>query len=144
MVFPAVMYGCEIWTIKKAEHQIIDAFELWFGEPLGFSRRSNQSILKEISIEYPLETLMLKLKLQYFGHLIWSTDSLERSWCWERLKVGREVDDRGWDTWMALLALWRWVWANSGSWCWTRKPGMLRSTGSQKVRQDWVTEQNWT
>ena len=70
MVFPAVMYGCEIWTIKKAEHQSIDAFELWFGEPLGFSRRLNQLILKEISIEYPLERLMLKLKLQYFGHLI--------------------------------------------------------------------------
>ena len=83
MVFPVVMYRCESWTIKKAEHQIIDAFELWCWRRLlrvpWISRRSNQSILKEISPEYSLEGLMLKLKLQYFGHLMGNTDSLEKT-----------------------------------------------------------------
>ena len=82
MVFPVVMYGCESWTVKKAEHQRIDAFELWCWRRLlrvpWAARRSNQSIPKEISPEYSLEGLMLKLKLQYFGHLIQRTDSLER------------------------------------------------------------------
>ena len=83
MVFPVVMYGCESWTVKKAEHQIIDAFELWFWRRLlrvpWIARRSNQSILKEISPEQSLEGLMLKLKLQYFGHLMRRADSLEKT-----------------------------------------------------------------
>ena len=83
MIFPVVMYGCESWTIKKAEHWWIDAFELWCWRKLLrvplTARRSNQSILKEISPEYSLEGLMLKLKLQYFGHLMWRTDSLEKT-----------------------------------------------------------------
>ena len=83
MVFPVVMYGCENWTIKKAEHQSIDAFGLWCWRRLfrvpWTARRSNQSILKEISPEYSLEGLMLKLKLQYFGHLMWRTNSLEKT-----------------------------------------------------------------
>ena len=94
MVFPVVMYGCESWTIKKAEHWRIDASELWCWRRLlrvtWTARRSNQSILKEISPEYSLEGLMLKLKLQNFGHLMWRTDSLETPWCWERLKEGSE------------------------------------------------------
>ena len=83
MVFPVVMYGCESWTIKKAEHPRIDAFALWYWRRLlkipWTARKSNQSILKEISSEYSLERLMLKLKLQYFGHLMWRTDSLEKT-----------------------------------------------------------------
>ena len=83
MVFPVVMYGCESWTIKKAEHQRIDGFELWCWRRLlrvlWTTRRFNQSILKKISPEYSLEGLMLKLKLQYFGHLIWITDSFEKT-----------------------------------------------------------------
>ena len=83
MVLPVVMYGCESWTIKKAEHWIIDAFELWCGRRLlrvpWIARRSNQSILKEINLEYSLEGLMLNLKLQYSGHLMWRTDSLEKT-----------------------------------------------------------------
>ena len=83
MVFPVVMYACESWTIKKAEHQRTDAFELWFWRRLlrvlWTTRKSNQSILKEISPEYSLEGLMLKLKLQYFDHLMWRTDSLEKT-----------------------------------------------------------------
>ena len=106
IVFPVVMYGCESWTIKKAEHQWIDAFELWCWRRLlrvpWTASRSNQSILKEISPEYSLEALMLKLKLQYFGHLT----HLKRPWCWERLKTGGEGDDRGWDGWMASLTQW--------------------------------------
>ena len=99
VVFPVVMYGCESWTIKKAECRRIDAFELWCWIRLlrvsWITRRYNQSILKEISPEYSLEGLMLKLKLQYFGHLMQKTDSFEKTRSWERLKVGGEGDDRG-------------------------------------------------
>ena len=147
MVFPVVMYGCESWIIKKAEHWRIDAFELWCWRRLlrvpWTARRSNQSILKEISPEYSLERLMLKLKLQYFGHLMQITDSLEKTWCWERLKAGGEGDDRGWDGWTASLTRWTWVWASSRSWWWTGKPGVLQFMGSQSVRHDWATELNW-
>ena len=104
MAFPVVMYGCESWTIREAEHQRIDAFEMWcWRRPLRvpWTARSNQSILKEISPGCSLEGLMLKPKLQYFGHLIWTADSFEMTMIWERLKVGCEGDDRGWDGWMA-------------------------------------------
>ena len=97
MVFPVVMYERESWTIKKTEHRRIDAFELWCWRRLlriPWTARSNQSVLKEISPEYSLEGLILKRKLQYFGHLMQRADSLEKDWCWERLKAG-EGDDRG-------------------------------------------------
>ena len=143
MVFPVVMYGCESWTIKTAEHWRTDAFELCCWRRLlrvpWIARRSNQSILKEISPEYSLEGLMLKLKLQYFGHLI-RTASWKRPWCWERLKAGGEGDDRRWDGWMASPTWWTWVWASSGSWWWTGRPGVLQSMGLQRVRHDWETE----
>ena len=94
MVFPVVMYGCESWTIKKAKHQRIDAFELWCWRRLlrvlWTARRSNQSILKLISPEYSLEGLMLKLKCQYFGHLMRRPDSFETTLIWERLKAGKK------------------------------------------------------
>ena len=119
MVFPVVMYGCESWTIKKAKRQRIDAFELWCWRRLlrvpWTARRSNQSILKEISPEYSLEGLMLELKLQYFGHLMGRTDSFEKTWCWERLKAGGEGDDRRWDGWMVSLTQPTWVWVSSRS-----------------------------
>ena len=88
--------------------------------------------------------VMLKLKLQYFGHLMQRTDSLKRPWCCKRLKAGGEGDDRGWDGWMASPTQWTWVWAGSRSWWWTGKPAALQSMGSQRVRHDWVTEMNWT
>ena len=100
------------------------------------ARRSNQSILKEISPEYSLEGLILKLKLQYFGHLMWRMTHLRRPWCWERLKEGREGDNRGWDSWMASQTQGTWVWVNSRSWQWTGRPGVLQSMGSQRVRHD--------
>ena len=93
MVFPVVMYGCDSWTVKKAEPQRIDAFELWCWRRLlrvaSTARRSNQSILKDISPEYSLEGLMLKLKLQYFGHLIRRTDSLEKILMLGKIEGGR-------------------------------------------------------
>ena len=117
MVFPVVMYGCEIWTVKKTEHWRIDAFELWYWRRLlrvpWTARRSNQSILKEISPGISLEGLMLKLRLQYFGHLMWRLTHWKRLWCWEGLRAGGEGDDRGWDGWMASLTWWTWVWVNS-------------------------------
>ena len=148
MVFPVVMYGCESWTIKKAERQRTDAFQLRCWRRLlrvpWTARRSTQSILKEISPVYALERLILKLKLQYFGHLMWRADSLKRSWCWERLRAGGEGDDKGWDGWMASPTQWTWVWVDSGSWWWTGRPSVLQFMGLQRVRNDWVTELNWT
>ena len=106
------------------------------------ARRSNQSVLKEISPGCSLEGLMLKLKLQYFGHLIRRTDSLEKTQCWKILKAGGEGDDRGWDGWMASPIQWTWVWVNSGSWWWTGRPGVLQSMESRRVKHDWATK--WT
>ena len=123
MVFPVVMYGCESWTINKAEHRRINAFELWCWRRLlrvpWTARRSNPSIIKEISPEYSLEGLMLKLKLQYFSTWWEELTHWKRPWCWERSKVGGEGDDRGWGGWMASLTQWTWVWVSSRSWWWT-------------------------
>ena len=95
------------------------------------------------SLEYSLEGLMLKLKLQYFGHLMGRTDSLEKTLMLGKLKVGGEGDDRGWDGWMASSTRWTRVWVSSGSWLWTGKPGVLQSMGSQRVKHDWATKLNW-
>ena len=114
-----VMYGCESWTIKKAECWRIDAFELWCCRRLlrvpWTSKRSNQSILKEISPKYSLEGLLLKL--QYLGHPMRRTDSLEKTLMLGKIEGKRRRDDRGRDSWMASLTQWTWVWVNSGSWC---------------------------
>ena len=148
MVFPVVMYGCESWSAKKAECRRIDAFELWCWRRLlrvpWTARRSNQSILKEISPVCSLEGLMLKLKLQYFDHLMRRADSLEKSLMLGGIGAGREGDDRGWDGWMASPTQWTWVWVNSGSCWWTGRPVVLRFMGSQRVGHDWATELNWT
>ena len=139
MVIPVVMYGCECWALKKAEHWRIDAFELWCWRRLlrvpWTARRSNQSILKEINPEYSWERLRLKLKLQCFGHLMQRAKSLEMT-----LKVGKiEGDDRGWDGWMASPIQWTWVWASSSRWWRTGKPGVLQTMGLQRVGQtEWL------
>ena len=141
------MHGCESWIINKAERLKIDAFELWCWRRLlripWTARRSNQSILKETSPEGSLEELMLKLKLQYFGHLMRRADSFEKTRCWERLRAGGEGEHRGWDGWMASPTQWTWVWINSGSWWWTGRPGLLQFMESQRVGHNWATELNW-
>ena len=142
VVFPVVMYGCESWTVIKAECWRIDAFELWCWRRLlrvpWTARRSNQSILKEISPRCSLEGLRLKLKLQYFGHLMQRADpDAGRDWGQEE-KGATEV----WDGWMASLTRWTWVWVSSGSWWWTGKSGILQPMGSQRVRHYWETD--WT
>ena len=123
------------------------AFKLWFWRRLlrvpWTARWSNQSILKEINPECSWEGWMLKLKLQYFGHLMQRADSFEKTLIWERLKVGGEGDDKGWDGWMASPTQCTWVWVNFGSWWWTGRPGMLQFMGSQRVGHDWATELNW-
>ena len=147
MVFPVLIYGCESWTIKKAEHWRIYAFELWCWRRLlrvpWTARRSNQPILKEISPGCSLEGLMLKLKLQYFGHLMQRADSVEMT-----LMLGgtgaEEVDNRGRYNWMASPTWWTWVWVDSRSWWWTGRSGVLQFMGLQRVRHDWATELNWT
>ena len=142
------MYGCESWTVKKAEHQRIDAFELWCWRRVlrvpWIARRSNQSILKEISPEYSLERLMLKLKLWYLGHLMGRTASLGKTLMLGKTEGRKRRGNRGWDGWMASLTQWTWVWVNSRSWWWTGKPGLLQSMGSQRVRHEWATELNWS
>ena len=129
-VFPVVMYGCESWTVKKAESQRIDVFEPWYWRRLlrvpWTARRSNQSILKEISPACSLEGMMLKLKLQYFGHLMRRVDSLEKTLMLGGIG-GRRRRGR-----------------QRMRWRWTGRPGVLRFMGSQRVGHDWATELNWT
>jgi len=134
------MYGCESWTTKKAEHQRTDAFELWCWRRLlrvtWTVRRSKQSILKKINSEYSLEGQMLKLKFQYFGHLMWRTDSLEKTVMLGKIEGRRR---REWQRmrWLDGITSSTWVWASSRSWWRTGKPGMLQL---QRVRHDWATK----
>ena len=144
MVFLMVMCGCESWTIKKAERWRIDALELWCWRRLlrvpWITRRSNQSILKEISPGCSLEGLMLKLKIQYFGHLMWRPDSFENTLMLGKTEGGRKGVDRGWDGWMASLTQWTWVWVDSRSLWWTGRPGL--AWGHKELdTTEWL---NWT
>ena len=145
MVFPVVMYGCESWTIKKAECRRIDAFELWCWRRLlrvpWTARRSIQSILKEINSEYSLEGLMRKLKLPYSDHLMWRADSLEKTLMLGKIE-GRRRRRRQRMRWVyGITNLMDMSWANSGRLWRAGKPGVLQSMGSQRVGHDWVTEQ---
>ena len=144
MVFPVVMYGCESWTIKKAEHRRCDAFELWCWRRLlrvpWTTRRSNQSILKEINPECSLKYLCWRWNFNTLDTSCEELTHLKRPCCWERLRAGGEGDDKGWDGWMASPTQCTWVWVNSKNWQWTGKPGVLQSMGLQRVRHDWVTE----
>ena len=148
MVLPVVMYGCESWTVKKAECQRTDAFEPWGWTRLlrvpRTARTSNQSILKEITPGCSLEGLMLRLKLQYLAMSWEELTHWKRPSSWEGLGAGGEGDNRGWNAWMASPTRYTWVWVNSGSWWWTGRPGMLQFMGWQRVGHHWVTELNWT
>ena len=144
MAFTVVMYGCESWTVKKAELQRIDAFELWCRRRLlrvpWTARRSNQSILKDIRRnDAKAETPVLCPP----HAKSWLIGKDWEGWCWEGLGARGEGDDKEWDGWMASPTQWMWVWVNSGSWWWTGKPGVLWFMGSQKVRHIWATEMNW-
>ena len=140
------MYECESWTVKKAEHRRIDAFELWCWRRLfrvpWTARRSNQSILKEINPGISLEEMILKLKLQYFGHLMWSVDSLEKTLMLGGIG-GRRKRGQQRMRWVdGILTQCTWVCVNSRSWWCTWRPGVLRFMGSQRVGHDWATELN--
>ena len=147
VVFPVVMYECESWTIKKLITEEFDAFELWCWRRLlrvpWTARRSNQSTLKEISTGCSLEGLRLKLKLQYFCHLMRTAGSFEKILMVGEIEGRGEGDNRGWDGWMASLTQWTWVWVNSRSWWWTGRPGMQQSMVLQRVGHDWATELSW-
>ena len=147
MVFPVVMYGCESWTIRKAECRRTDAFELRCWRSLlrvpWTAKRLNQSTLKKISPDYSSKGLMLKLKLQYFGQPMQRTDSLENTLMLGKIE-GRRRRRQQRMRWMASPTKWPWVWASSGSWWWTGKPGVLWFMGSQRVGHDWETELNGT
>ena len=141
-----VMYGCGSWTVKKADHRRIDAFELCCWRRLlrvpWTARRSNQSILKEISPGCSLEGLMLKLKLQYFGHHMQRADSLEKSLMLGGIGGRRRGQQRM--RWLdGITDLMDMIWVNSRSWWWTGMPGVLRFMASQRVGHDWATELNW-
>ena len=137
--FPVVMYGCESWTVKKVKGWRIDAFELWCWR-------------RRLRVPWTARRSVLGV---HWWDWCWSWNSstfatrceelthLKRPWCWERLRAGGEWDNRGWDGWMASLTQWIWIWVNSGSWWWKRRPGMLHSMRLQRVRHDWATELNF-
>ena len=145
MVFTVVMYGCESWTIKKAECWRIYAFELWCWRRLlripWTVRRSNHSILKN-SPRCSLKDWCWSWNSNTLATWCKELTYLKRPWCQERLRAGEEGDDRGWDRWMASLTQWTWVFVDSRSWWWTGRPGVLQSVGSQSqsVGHDWATE----
>ena len=152
------MYGCESWMVKKAECRRIDAFELWCWRRLlrvpWIARRSNQSILKEISPGCSLKDWCWSWNSNTLATSCEELTHWKKPWCWEGCQQGMyssgpkiskpegEGDGRGWDGWMASLTQWTWVWVNSGSWWWTGRPGVLWFMGSQRVGHDWATELN--
>ena len=146
-VIPVAMYGCESWTIRKAEHWKIDAFELWH-----WRRLESPLDCKEIQPVHPNGdqswVFIGRTDFEAEAPILWPPDA--KSWLigkdpdsGKRLKAGGEGDNRGWDGWMASLTQWTWVWVNSRSWWWTARPGVLQFMGSQRVGHDWVTEPNW-
>ena len=147
IVFPVVMYGYESWTIKKAEPRRIDAFELWCWRRLlrvpWTARRSNQSILKVNQFWIFIGRTDAETETPIFRPPDAKNWLTGKDWCWEKLKVGGEGDNRGWDDWMAPPTWWTWIWVSSRSCWWTGKPGVLKSMGSQRVGYDWATELNW-
>ena len=146
IVFPVFMYGYESWTIEKAECQRTDVFELWCWRKLlrvpWTARRSNQPIQRKSVLNIHWKDWCWSW-LQYFGHLMWRTDSFEKTLCWERLEAGGEGDDRGWDGWMASPIQWTWVWVDSGV-CDGQESLACCSSRGCRVGHDWATELNWS
>ena len=145
MVFPVVMYGCESWTVKKAECWRIDAFELWCSKTLESPRDSVVPLdCKEIQPVHPKGgqswVFIGRTDVEAETPILWPPHAkswlIGKDWCWEGLGAGGEGDDRGWDGWMASPTQWTWVWVNSGSWWWTGRPGVVQFMGSQRVGHD--------
>ena len=139
-------FGCESWTIKKAERWRIDAFELWcwrrllrvpWTQPVHSKGDQSWVFIGRTDVEAATPILWLTWVSEELTHL-------KRPWCWERLRAGGEGDDRGWDGWMASPTQWTWVWVDSGSWWWTGRPGVLQFMGLQRVGHDWATDLKWT
>ena len=134
-----------MWELEYKESWVLKNWCFWTVvlEKTLESPLDCKEILKEISPEYSLEDWCWSWNSNTLATWCEELTHLKWPWCWERLRVGEEGDDRRWDTWMASLAQWTWVWVNSGSWWWTGRPGMLQSMVSQRVGHDWVTELNW-
>ena len=136
------MYGCESWTVKKAEHRRIDAFELWCWRRLlrvpWTANRSNQTILKESVLNIHWKDWCWSWNSNTLATRCEELTYLQRLWCWERLRAGGEVGDRGWDCWMASPTEWTWIWVNSRSWWCTGRPRVLQSMRSARVGHDWA------
>ena len=145
MVFPVVMYECESWTIKKAEHRRIDAFEMWWWWRLlrvpWTAWRSNQSMLKKSILNIHWKDWCWRWNSDTLATWCEELIHLKRPWYWERLKTGGEGDSRGWNGWIATSMRWSRVWLGFRSWWWTGKPGALQSMGSQSQIAVWL---NWT
>ena len=135
IISPPYMKGIKFWIAPNDKYLLLICSHHLF--------RFNYPKHTSLS-PHSLEGMMLKLKLQYFGHLCEELTHWKRLWCWEGLGAEGEGDDRGWDGWMASLTQWMWVWVNSGSWWWTERPGVLRFMGLQRVGHDWATKLNWT
>ena len=146
MVFPVVMYGCESWTVKKAERWWIDVFELWCWEDswesFGLQGDPTSPFWKISALRFLWREWCWSRNSSTLATSSEELTHWKRLWCWEGLGAGGEGDDRGWDGWMASLTRWTWVWVNSGSWWWTGRPSVLRFMGSQRVGHDWATELN--
>ena len=139
MVFPVFMYGCESWTIKKAERWRIDAFELWcWRRLLRVLWTARRWVLGVHWKDWCWSWNSNTLATWYEG-----LTNLKRPWCWERLRAGGKGDDREWDRWMASPTQWTRVWVDSGSWWWTGRPDVVQFMASQRVGHNWATELNW-
>ena len=149
MGFPVVMYGCESWTIKKAECRRLEAFEVWCWRRLFLESSLDCKEIQPAHSKGDQSWVFIgRTDIEAETPVLWPPDVknwlIGKDWCWERLKAEGKGDKRGWDGWMASPTQWMWVWVNFRSWWWTGRPGMLQSMGSQRVGHDWATELNWT
>ena len=147
MVFPVVVYGCESWTVKKAERRRIDDFELWcWRRPLRVpwtARRSTSPFWRRSALGFLWREWCWSWNSSTLATSWEELTHWKRLWCWEGLGAGGEGDNRKWDGWMASPTRWMWVWVNSRCWWWTGRPGVLQFIGLQRVGHDWVSELNW-
>ena len=148
MVFPVVMYGCESWTVKKAERWRMTLLNCGVGEDswesLGLQGDPTSPFWRRSALLFLWREWCWSWNSSTLATWCEELTHLKRPWCWERLKAGGEGDDRGWDGWMASLTRCTWVWVNSGSWWWTGRPGVLGFMGSQRVRHEWATALTWS